>query len=62
MNEISVKNFYNIYQQEMNIRLIDVRDLNEYDQYHIHGSVNIPLSLLLEKYNLFLNVLIAMFL
>lgn len=55
MKEISTINFYNIYQQEMNIRLIDVRDVSEYDEYHIHGSVNIPLSLLLEKHNLFIN-------
>lgn len=55
MNEMSVINFYKVYQQEYNIRLIDVRDVSEYDEYHIHGSVNIPLSLLLEKYNLFVN-------
>ena len=55
MKEVSAYNFYKIYQNELNIRLIDVRDLSEYDEYHIHGSVNIPLNLLLEKHNLFIN-------
>ncbi len=55
MKEISTINFYNIFQNEMNIRLIDVRDVLEYDDYHIHGAVNIPLNLLLEKHNLFIN-------
>ncbi len=55
MKEISACNFYKFYQIETNIRLIDVRDISEYDEYHIHGSVNIPLNLLLEKHNLFLN-------
>jgi rhodanese-related sulfurtransferase len=55
MKEVSVINFYKIYQSELNVRLIDVRDLSEYDEYHIHGSVNVPLNLLLEKHNLFIN-------
>ena len=55
MNEISTVNFYPIYQKEYNIRIIDVRDVSEYDSFHIHGSVNIPLNLLLEKHNLFIN-------
>ena len=55
MNEVSVNNFYKIYQQELNVKIIDVRDISEYDEYHIHGAVNIPLSLILEKHHLFVN-------
>ncbi len=55
MNEISIKDFYKIYQTKSSWRLIDVREPVEYDEAHIEGSINIPLSLLIEKYFLFLN-------
>lgn len=55
MHEVSVNNFYTVYQKEYDVRLIDVRDVFEFDEYHIHGAVNIPLALLLDKFNLFIN-------
>lgn len=55
MNEISIKDFYKIYQTKSSWRLIDVREPSEYDEAHIADAINIPLSLLLEKHFLFLN-------
>jgi rhodanese-related sulfurtransferase len=55
MNEISIKDFYQIYQTQSSWRLIDVREPLEYDEHHIADSINIPFSLLLEKHFLFLN-------
>ncbi len=55
MNEISIKDFYQIYQTKSSWRLIDVREPLEFDGAHIADSINIPLSLLLEKHFLFLN-------
>ena len=55
MNEISIKDFYQIYQTKSSWRLIDVREPLEFDEAHIADSINIPLSLLLEKHFLFLN-------
>lgn len=55
MKEISIKNFYQIYQTKSSWRLIDVRETTEYDEAHIPDAINIPLSLLLEKHFLFLN-------
>ena len=55
MKEISIKNFYQIYQTKSSWRLIDVRETTEYDEAHIPDAINIPLSLLMEKHFLFLN-------
>ncbi len=55
MNEISTLAFFKIYQTTSNWRLIDVRDISEYDELHINGSINIPLSLLIDKHFLFIN-------
>jgi rhodanese-related sulfurtransferase len=55
MKEISIKDFYQIYQTKSSWRLIDVREPSEFDEAHIVDSINIPLSLLLEKHFLFLN-------
>ena len=57
MNEISTYQFFLLYQTKNNIKLIDVRESYEYDQYHIDGSQNIPLQLLLDKHHLFVNSL-----
>ena len=54
MKEISPINFFKIYQRKK-IKIIDVRDVKEFENYHINGSLNIPLSLLCEKHYLFLN-------
>ena len=54
MKEISPINFFKIYQRKK-IKVIDVRDVKDYDLYHIKGSLNIPLSLLCDKPYLFLN-------
>ncbi|MBQ8293104.1 MAG: rhodanese-like domain-containing protein [Bacilli bacterium] len=55
MNEISTIAFFKIYQTTSDWRLIDVRDPLEYDEAHIKGSMNIPLSLLVDKHFLFIN-------
>lgn len=55
MREISIKDFYKIYQTTTYWRLLDVRDPSEFDEAHIADSINIPLSLILEKHYLFLN-------
>lgn len=36
-------------------KIIDVRDVYEFEKAHIEGSINIPLSLVFDKFNLFLN-------
>lgn len=54
MKEISPINFFKIYQRKK-IKVIDVRDVKAFDEYHIRGSQNIPLTLLCEKSYLFLN-------
>ena len=55
MRDISIKDFYKIYQTTTSWRLLDVRDPSEFDEAHIADSINIPLSLILEKHYLFLN-------
>jgi rhodanese-related sulfurtransferase len=55
MKEISIKEFYKLYQTKSSWRLIDVRETVEFDEAHIVDSINIPLSLLMEKHFLFLN-------
>lgn len=55
MTEISPINFFKAYQSNLNFKIIDVRELYDYERYHIYSSINIPLSLLLEKHYLFLN-------
>ncbi|MBQ2891659.1 MAG: rhodanese-like domain-containing protein [Bacilli bacterium] len=54
IKEITTHDLFKFYQKYNNFRIIDVRDPNEYDQYHIHGSINIPCNLLIEKHNLFI--------
>lgn len=55
MKDISIYDFYRLYQTSYSVKLIDVRDPYTYDKHHIPGSVNIPLEMLREKYHLFLN-------
>ena len=55
MNEMSVIDFYKYYQTKNDFRIIDVRDPDEYDSYHIHNSLNIPSSLIIDKHHLFIN-------
>lgn len=55
MREISTITFFKIFQTTSTWRLIDVRDPNEFDEAHIMGAINIPLSLLVEKHFLFIN-------
>lgn len=46
--DISIHEFFNIYQSRNDIFLIDVRDKEKFNEYHIPGSVNMP-SYLLKK-------------
>lgn len=46
--EISIHEFFNIYQAKSDVFLIDVRDSYKYDEYHIPNSVNLP-SFMLKK-------------
>ena len=55
LHEISILDFYKYYQTKNDFRIIDVRDPDEYDAYHIHHSLNIPSTLLIDKHNLFIN-------
>lgn len=55
MNEISPMNFFKYYQTKSNFKIIDIREFNEYEKYHIKGTVNVPFGLIMEKYYLFLN-------
>ncbi len=55
MKEMSTLNFFKVYQTTYNCRIIDVREPYEYEENHIKGAINIPLTLLLEKHFLFIN-------
>ena len=55
MNEISPINFYKLSQKAKLARIIDVRDIKEFEEYHINNSTNIPLALLCDKPTLYLN-------
>lgn len=55
MNEISPIDFYKLYLSTFKIKIIDVRETYEFDEYHIKGSVNIPFSVIMNKHSLFLN-------
>lgn len=55
MKELSPTLFFKVYQKTRNIRIIDVRDAYDFNQYHLTYSVNIPAQLLYDKHNLFLN-------
>lgn len=55
MNEISPINFFKYYQTKSNCKIIDLREFIEYEKYHIKDTFNIPFSLLMDKYYLFLN-------
>lgn len=54
MKEISPINFFKVYQRKK-VKIIDVRDVKDFEKYHINGALNIPLSLLCDKHYLFLN-------
>lgn len=56
MKEISPILFFKLYQKSNNIRIIDVRDSFQFEQYHLINSINIPADLLYDKYYLFLNM------
>lgn len=45
----------NKLKQLNNIKLIDIRSIEKYNNNHIPGSVNIPLNTLLINYNKYLN-------
>ena len=55
MKEISPINFFKLYQKSKNLRIIDVREPYDYEQYHLIYSYNVPASLLYDKHYLFLN-------
>lgn len=54
MKEISPINFFKLYQRKY-IKIIDVREVSEFEKYHIESSQNVPYSLLFDKPYLFLN-------
>lgn len=55
IKEISPINFYKLYLSSSNYKIIDVREINDFEEYHIPGSLNIPFKILVKKFNLFLN-------
>jgi len=55
MNEISPINFFKYYQTKNQFKIIDLREFNEFEKYHIKNTINIPFSLIMEKHYLFLN-------
>ena len=55
MKEISPVLFFKRYQTTIHLKIIDVRDINEFEKYHIPDAINIPVKLLYEKHYLFLN-------
>lgn len=55
MKEISTRALFEIYQSQYFCRIIDCRDIIEYEKYHIKDSINVPFNILCEKPYLFLN-------
>ena len=55
MNEISPINFFKHYQTKNNFKIIDIREFNEYEKYHIKNTINVPFELLMNKHYLFIN-------
>ena len=49
INTISVEAFKKQWDTDLNIALIDVRELDEWNQMHILGAVHIPKDLIKEK-------------
>lgn len=55
MNEISPILFFKQYQKNFNIKVIDIRMPNEFEEYHIIDAINIPYDLLINEHHLFMN-------
>ena len=53
IDTISIYELFKLYQNK-EINVIDVRQKEKFEEYHIHGSINIPCNLLIEKHNLFI--------
>lgn len=52
---ISPISFYRLYLTNAKLKIIDVREVCEYEEYHIKDSINIPFNLLFNKPHLFIN-------
>ena len=55
MNEISPIDFFKYYQNNINLKIIDISSTNQIEEYHIIYAINIPYNLLMEKHHLFMN-------
>lgn len=55
MKELSTRQLFKIYQCQYIYRIIDCREINEYEAYHIKDSINVPFKMLITKPYLFLN-------
>ena len=49
MKEISFDEFYQLYQNEQ-LSLVDVREVEEFEAFHLEGARNFPLSQLADTY------------
>ncbi|KXT85806.1 rhodanese-like domain-containing protein [Streptococcus oralis] len=49
MKEISFSSFYQAYQKE-NLHVLDIREQEEYDAFHLEGVQLFPLSELADRY------------
>ena len=49
MNEITFDDFYQLYQNEQ-LSLVDVREVEEFEAFHLEGARNFPLSQLADTY------------
>ena len=47
--------FYRLYLTNARIKVIDIREISEYEEYHIRHSTNIPYDLLTTRPYLFIN-------
>ena len=47
--EISIYDFFKLYQSNNNLNIIDIRDECKYDEYHIKGTINYPCYKLLKS-------------
>lgn len=47
--------FYRLYLSNALLKIIDVREICEFEEYHIKDSINIPFKLLINKPHLFIN-------
>lgn len=57
MKEISTRQLFEVYQRQSVFRIIDCREINEFEEYHIKDTINVPFDILCDKPNLFLNKL-----